>query len=341
MKKYTGWAFVLCLIVIVTVACENQNVSDENRASESVSQSEGQATGELAGKTVTILTGGTPGVYFQLGNAMAKMYGAEMDARASVQTTRASAENIAKISQGKGELGFATADTVADAYRGEGNFTTIGAVPNIRAVASLYPNYMQIVAPKSAKIHTLQDLKGKSIVVGERGSGTEVMTKRILAAAGITYDDINADFLSFSEGIEGIKNGITDAAFFSSGYPNSGITELAANYEVEIIPVPKELIEELKKEHPAFDMGTIPANTYKGVTEDRETVIVNSLLITNKDLPEEEVYELTKTLFDNLEGLRNVHSSAKEIELEKAARKLPLPLHPGAEKYYNEKGVLN
>lgn len=115
---------------------------------------------------------------------------------------------------------------------------------------------------------------------------------------------------------------------------------LAATYEVEIIPVPKELTEELKKKYPAFNIGTIPANTYKGVKEDRETVMVNSLLITNKDMPEEEVYKLTKTLFDNLEDLRKAHSSANKIELVKSAQKLPLPLHPGAEKYYKEKDVL-
>jgi TRAP transporter TAXI family solute receptor len=319
---------------------QNQNVSDENGVSESEFQSKGQDTGELTGKIVTILTGGTPGVYFQLGHALAKIYGEELDARASVQTTRASSENIVKISQKKAELGFATADTVTDAYMGEGNFAKVGAVTNIRAVASLYPNYMQIVTPKSAKVRTLQDLKGKDIAVGELGSGTEIMAKHILEAAGITYDDINENYLSFSEGIESIKNGTTDVAFLSSGYPNSGIIELAANKEVEMIPVPKELTGELKKKHPAFDYGTIPANTYKGVTEDRETVMVNSLLITNKNMPEEEVYEMTKTLFDNLEDLRKSHSSAKHIELEKAVQKLPLPLHPGAEKYYKEKGVL-
>ncbi|MBD1383248.1 TAXI family TRAP transporter solute-binding subunit [Metabacillus arenae] len=334
MKKYTGLAFVLCLLLIVSVGCRNQASSDEE--SESGSEYEGQVTE----KPLTILTGGTSGIYFQIGNAIAKIYGEKLDAQASVQTTGASAENTVKISQKKAELGFAMADIVADAYSGEGNFAKAGALSNVRAVASLYPNYMQIVAPKSVKVHTLQDLKGKDIAIGEMGSGTEIMAKRILDAVGITYDEINADFLSFSESIESIKNGTTDVAFLSSGYPNLDIMELAITDEVEIIPVPKELIEELKKKYPTFDIGTIPANTYNGVKEDRETVMVNSLLITNKDMPEEEVYELTKTLFDNLEDLRNAHSSAKKIELEKATQKLPLPLHRGAEKYYKEKGVL-
>ncbi|MBM7649476.1 TRAP transporter TAXI family solute receptor [Bacillus ectoiniformans] len=295
----------------------------------------------MADKPVTILTGGTSGIYFQLGNAMAKVYGEKLGAQTSAQTTGASAENSAKISRGKAEIGFAMADTVADAYSGEGNFVKSGALSNLRAVASLYPNYMQIVAPKSAGVRTLEDLKGKDLAVGALGSGTEIMARRILEEAGLTYDDVDADFLSFSEGIEGIKNGTTDVAFLSSGYPNSGIMELAASDEVEIIPVPQELTEKLQKKYPAFEVGSIPADTYKGVKTDRETVMVNNLLITNKDLPEEDIYILTKTLFENQKDLENAHSSAKKIKLEEAAKKLPLPLHPGAEKYYKEKGVLD
>lgn len=339
MKKYTSLAFVLCLLLIMNVACRNQASSDEESAKDS--KSEAQTHGELAGKPVTILTGGTSGVYFQLGQALAQIYGEKLDAKASVQTTGASEENINKISQNQAELGFAVVVAVADAYNGEGNFAKDGALSNVRAVASLYPNYMQIVALKSAKIQTLQDLKGKSIAIGEMASGTEMMAKHILNAAGITYADLNVNYLSFAEGIEGIKNGTIDVAFLSSGYPNLGIMELAATNEVEMIQVPKELTEKLKKNDSAFDSGIIPANTYKGVKENRETVMVNNLLITNEEMLEEEVYELTKILFNHLENLRNAHSSAKNIQLEKAIQNLPVPLHPGAEKYYKEKGVLN
>lgn len=339
MKKYTSLAFVLCLLLIVNAACRNQASSDEKSGTDSNYEEQGH--GELAGKPVTILTGGTTGVYFQLGQALAQIYGEQLDAKASVQTTGASEENINKISHNQAELGFAVVTAVADAYNGEGDFTEYGALSNVRAVASLYPNYMQIVALKSANIQTLQDLKGKNIAIGEMASGTEMMAKHILNAAGITYADLNVNYLSFAEGIEGIKNGAIDVAFFSSGYPNWGMMELAATNEVEMIQVPKELTENLKKKDPAFDHGIIPANTYKGVKEDKETVIVNNLLITNEEMLEEEVYQLTKTLFDQLEHLRNTHSSAQNIQLEKATQNLPVPLHPGAEKYYKEKGVLN
>ena len=333
MKQRTGFILLLITVLIMMSACSDSSSSKEEKA-------EGKAAGPLSGQPVTILTGGTSGIYFQLGNALAKIYGEELGAQTSAQTTGASAENTAKLSRKKAELGFAMADTVTDAYMGEGNFAKVGALSNVRAVASLYPNYMQIVAPKKLGIKTLKDLKGKDLAVGALGSGTEIMAKRILEEAGITYDDVNADFLSFSEGIEGIKNGTTDVAFLSSGYPNSGIMELAATDEVEIIPVPKKITESLQKNYPAFEVGSIPANTYKGVKKDRETVKVNNLLITHKDLPDEEVYLLTKTLFENLDQLQNAHSSAKHIKLEKAAEKLPLPLHPGAEKYFKEQDAL-
>ncbi|MFK2826252.1 TAXI family TRAP transporter solute-binding subunit [Bacillus sp. B190/17] len=333
MKKRTGFIFILSLLLMMMSACGNS-------ASTSGEQEEGKADGPLAGQPVTILTGGTSGIYFQLGNALAKIYSEELGAQTSAQTTGASAENTAKLSRKKAELGFAMADTVTDAYTGAGNFAKVGALSNVRAIASLYPNYMQIVAPKKLGIKTLEDLKGKDLAVGALGSGTEIMAKRILEEAGITYDDVNADFLSFSEGIEGIKNGTTDVAFLSSGYPNSGIMELAATDEVEIIAVPKEITESLQKKYPAFEVDSIPANTYKGVKKDTETVKVNNLLITHQDLSNEEAYLLTKTLFENLDDLQNAHSSAKHIDLEKAALKLPLPLHPGAERYFKEQGVL-
>ncbi|WP_203364498.1 TAXI family TRAP transporter solute-binding subunit [Bacillus sp. REN10] len=338
MKKYTALILLIISILTFTTACGNSSSSEQENENDSKNKT--QAEGALSGEPVTILTGGTSGVYFQLGNALAKVYGDELGAQASAQTTGASAENTMKISKQKAELGLAMADTVSDAYKGEGNFVRSGALSNVRAIASLYPNYMQIVAPKESGIRTLEDLKGKDVAVGALGSGTEIVAKRILQEAGITYDDMNADFLSFSEGIEGIKNGTTDAAFLSSGYPNSGIMELAATDEVEIIPVPKELTEKLQKKYPAFKVGAIPANTYKGVKKDRETVLVNNLMITHKDLSEEKVYLLTKTMFESLDDLRNAHNAAKQIELEKAMEELPLPLHPGAEKYYKEKGMI-
>lgn len=331
------WVFVLLIAIVLLIAACGKS----EQVNESGDIGGGKGDYYFSDKPLTILTGGTSGVYYQMGNAMAKMYGETLGAHTSAQTTSASAENTAKVSRGKAELGFAMADTVADAYNGQGNFEKFGAIKNIRAVASLYPNFMQIVTTKSTGIESLEDLRGKSLAVGALGSGTEIMAKRILEGVGLTYNDVKADFLSFSEGIEGIKNGTTDVAFLSSGYPNSGIMELAATDDVQIIPVSEELTLKLKEKYPAFEIGTIPAATYKGIEQEIPTVKVSNLLVTNVDMDDAAVYELTKTLFENLDDLKRAHSSADQIKIEEAAIQLPLPLHPGAEKYYKEQGIIN
>lgn len=327
--------FIFMITALLVSGCgKSKQVNESNNIGE------GKGNYYFSGKPLTILTGGTSGVYYQMGNAMAKLYGEKIGAQASAQTTGASAENTAKVSRGKAEIGFAMADTVADAYNGQGNFEKFGAIKNIRAVASLYPNFMQIVTTKSTGIKSLEDLRGKSLAVGALGSGTEIMAKRILEGVGLTYNDVKADFLSFAEGIEGIKNGTTDVAFLSSGYPNSGIMELAATDDVQIIPIPEDLTMKLKDKYPAFEIGTIPGATYKGIENELPTVQVSNLLVTNKDMDDKAIYELTKTLFENLDDLKRAHSSAEQIKVEEAASQLPLPLHPGAEKYYKEKGVI-
>ncbi|WP_164985301.1 TAXI family TRAP transporter solute-binding subunit [Ammoniphilus sp. CFH 90114] len=342
MRKMTMILLAASLSGSLLTGCGADTASNAQPAkNESVEQvSADTEKSALEGKTVTILTGGTSGVYFQLGNAMAKIYSEKSGAKASSQTTGASAENAAKIAQKKAEIAFAMADTVSDAYNGAGNFAASGALSNLRGVTGLYANYMQIVTTKDTGISSLEDLKGKRLAVGAMGSGTEIMAKRVLESSGITYDDVNEDFLSFAEGIEGIKNGTMDAAFLSSGYPNSGIMELATTKDIVIIPVPADITAKMKEASPAFTTGKIPAGTYKGIDQEIETTIVKNLLITHSDMSDEEVYQLTKDFYENMDTLKSTHSSANEILLEGATDGMPLPLHPGAEKFFKEKGVM-
>ncbi len=342
--KYLAVFLSIVMILSLVTACSNQTAKQPtNNNSSSTSQANQEKPKEESatkGQVITILTGGTSGVYFPLGNMLAKIYTDKLGAQASAQTTGASAENASKISQKIAEVGFAMGDTIADAYNGTGKYKDTGGLKNLRAIASLYPNYMQIVATKKSGIKTLQDLKGKHVAVGAPGSGTEIMANRVLKAVGLTYDDINEDFLSFSEGVDGMKNGTIDAVVFSSGIPNAGIMELTTTEEVVILPIEQSVVTEIQKEFPAFASDIIPKNTYKGVDIDVPTAIVNNILITHADLSEQFVYELTKALFENLGDLQATHNAAKSISIEKATKGLPLPLHPGAEKYYKEKGVL-
>lgn len=348
LKKFFSLSLIAFLIVGIVTGCSSSSNTTSNDGSGSSGGStsdEGSSSSgsnnPVEGQVMTILTGGTSGVYFPLGNALAKIYNEKLAASASAQTTGASAVNSAKIAQKKAELAFAMADTVSDAYNGVGKFEQTGALDNLRAVSGLYTNYMQLVAPKSSGIDSIEDLKGKRVAVGAPGSGTEIMAKRVLKAADITYEDIDEDFLSFKEGVEGIKNGVIDAAFLVSGLPNAGIMELSTTENVVLVKVPESIVKKLKEIYPAFISATIPGGTYEGIKKDIETAAVKNLLITHKDMSEEAVYTLTKTLYKNIEELRATHNAANGIKPEEATKGLPIPLHPGAEKFYKEKGVLN
>lgn len=344
-KLYSFFLVIMAAVLVIAGCAEGEQTSgDAPEGSGSDGGSEGAETSgdsALSGEVVTILTGGTSGVYFPLGNALAKIYDEQLGAQASSQTTGASAENASKIAQQNAEIAFAMADTVADAYNGEETFEDVGALDNLRAVGALYSNIMQIVVPQDSGIESVTDLAGKRVAVGAPGSGTEIMAKRVLAAAGITYDDINEDYLSFKEGVEGIQNGVIDAAFLVSGIPNAGIMELTTTDDVTLLPVSEEIVDELQSVFPAHFSEVIPAGTYDGIDEEIETAGVKNVLITHADLSDEIVYAMTKTFYENLEALGDAHNSAKLINLEEATEGLPLPLHPGAEAYFEEEGVLN
>jgi len=290
----------------------------------------------LKGQYITILTGGSSGVYFPLGGTMAKVFQEKLGATATSQSTAASAENAKKLNQKKAEVGFLMADTAGDAYEGVDSFAESGAQENLRSIAALYPNYLQMVTTKDTGIKTIEELKGKKLAVGAPGSGTEISARRVLDAYGMNYDDVEEDFLSFAEGVEGMKNGTVDAVVISSGLPNAGVLELATTKEVVLLEISEDKVKKMAEKYPSFFATPVPKGTYDGQEEDVTTVGVNNVLLTHKDVPEETVYLMTKTFFENLQAFKDTHNAAKDISIDKAKQGLPAPLHPGAEKYYNE-----
>jgi TRAP transporter TAXI family solute receptor len=287
---------------------------------------------------VTIATGGSSGAYYALGGTVANLLNENIDnMNASVQSTGASAVNSTLISQGKAELAFAMNDVVNYAYTGTETFADKEAMDSIRGVAALYPNFVQLITLEDTGVNEVADLNGKRVGVGAPGSGTEVNARQILAAHGMSYDDVDEDFLSYAEAVEQLKNGAVDAAFLTSGIPNSAIMDLATTKDVKIVPIRKDAVEGLGADYPFYTSEVIPAGTYDN-TEDVETAAVTTLLVTSADLSEEMVYEMTKTIFENLEALGQTHSSGKKISLEKVRIGMPIPLHPGAEKYFTEQG---
>ncbi len=288
---------------------------------------------------INILTGGTSGVYYPLGNALSAIYAKAMpDTRVTVQATKASVENLNLLQAGRGEVAFTLGDSLSFAARGDEEMGFPKPLDKLRTLAAIYPNYIQIVASRDSGIKTLADLKGKRVSVGAPKSGTEVNARTVFAAAGLTYDDMSVQYLPFGESVELMKNRQLDATLQSAGLGVASIRDLASSVPITVVSVPDALVAKI--DDPAFIAATIPAGTYDGQTEAVPTVAINNYLVTREGLADDEVYALTRGMFDNLDDMVAAHSAAKAISLEKAAQKPPVPLHPGAERYYREKGVL-
>ncbi len=288
---------------------------------------------------INILTGGTSGVYYPLGSALTKIYGDNIkDSKVQVQVTKASVENLVLLQEGKGEIAFVLGDSAKDAWDGKEDAGFKTKLDKLRIIGAIYPNYIQIVASKSSNIKTLADLKGKGLSVGAAKSGTELNSRAILSAAGLSYKDLGkVEYLPFAESIELIKNRQLDATLQSAGLGVASLKDLANSLDVTVVSVPEAVV---KKMGAPFMSGKIPANTYKGQTEDVSTAAVVNYLVTRKDVSDATAYQMTKLFYENLPALVAAHSAAKDINLKDAAKNPPLPLHPGAIKYYKEKGLI-
>ncbi len=293
---------------------------------------------QAADTFVNVLTGGTSGVYYPLGVALSKVYGDKIPgARPSVQATKASVENLVLLNDGKGEIAFTLGDSLDFAWKGEAEAGFKAKLDKLRGIAAIYPNFVQIVASKDSGIKTLADLKGKRLSVGAPKSGTELNARAILGAAGISYKDLGkVEYLPFAESVDLMKNRQLDATLQSAGLGVASIRDLASSVDVVIVEVPAEVVQKIGA---PYVETTIPAGTYKGQTADVKTAGVVNYLVTRASLPDDLVYAMTKETFENLPQLQAAHAAAKDIKLETAAKGLPVPLHPGAEKYFKEKGV--
>lgn len=292
-----------------------------------------------AAEFINVLTGGTSGVYYPLGAALSNIYGTKIEgARTQVQATKASVENLNLLQQGKGEIGFALGDSVKLAWEGDADAGFKAPLDKLRGIAAIYPNYIQVVAAKEAGIASLADMKGKSLSVGAAKSGTELNARAIFAAAGMSYEDLaKTEYLPFAESVELMKNRQLNATLQSAGLGVSSIKDLATSVEIQVVAVPEEVVTKLGAPYIA---ATIPAGTYKGQDADVPTVAVVNFLITHSDVSDETAYQMTKQLFENLPEMEAAHNAASQIKLENALTGMPVPLHPGAERYYKEKGLL-
>jgi TRAP transporter TAXI family solute receptor len=294
----------------------------------------------LAQTKITIGTGGTGGVYYPYGGTMAEIISKFVPGvTATAEVTGASVENVRLIGQKKIELGLSMNDTVYQAYKGEGKFAG-GKIDALRTVFQMYPNLYHVVTLKKYPIYKISDLKGKKVSVGAPGSGTELKTSQVLPALGIEYKDMKVYRLSFSENTTQLKDGTIEVGIWSVAPPTSSIIDLATTHEIRFIPFSKEEIEKIEKMYPYYVGSVIPKNTYKGQTEDIPTLAVWNSVVCHKDLPEDLVYKITKAIFEHKKMLVDTHKIAEFTTPEVSATKSPIPIHPGALKYYKEIKVI-
>ncbi|MDR0648887.1 MAG: TAXI family TRAP transporter solute-binding subunit [Synergistaceae bacterium] len=291
-----------------------------------------------AAKTfLSIATGGTSGTYYPIGGAIAQAVSKGTDIQATPETSNASVANVNLVATKEIEVAFVQNDITFWAYTGDVMFQS--PLPNLRAIAALYPEHVQVITAKDSKIATIDDLKGKRVGVGAPGSGVEGDVRAVLKVAGLKYSDMRTDFLDFGATTSRFKDNQIDAGFVVAGFPTASVMDLSTTKDISLIDFTPEFMDKLTKEFPYFIKSTIPANTYRGVDKDVTTPAVMAILITHDEIPEDVIYEFTKAMFANIADIHAAHAKGKEITLKTALDGLTVPLHPGAAKFYKEQGM--
>lgn len=290
---------------------------------------------------MSVATGGTSGTYYAVGGALAAAVTKDGKVQCTAETGNASVANANLIATKGIEIAFVQNDITYWAVNGQLMFQG-KPLKNIRAVASLYPEHVQMVVTKNSGIKKFTDLKGKRVGVGAPGSGVEGDVQALFKIAGLTYKDLaKADFLDFAATAGRFKDDQIDAGFVVAGYPTAALMDLTTTKDnVTLYSFDDAFLKKLNKEYPFFIASTIPANTYSGIKQAVKTPAVMAILITHADVPEADVYNFVSSMFKNLNDIKAAHAKGKEITLKGALDGLTAPLHPGAAKFYKEKGLI-
>jgi len=289
---------------------------------------------------ITIATGGTAGTYYPLGGALTDIWNKNIPKmNASAQATGAAVANVNLLKGGNVDVIFVQNDIASYAYNGTEMFKD-QAYKDLRGMVSLYNETVQLVALESSGIKSVADLKGKKVSVGAAGSGTEANARQILEAAGLTYNDIKVQYLSFAESASNLKDGNIDAAFNTAGIPTAAVQDLAVSKKMVLVPIDGQVAAKLMAKYPFYTTQVVPAGTYKDQNQNVTTVAVKSMLAVSSKLSADLVYQMLATMYDNVDRLIAAHSQGRNVKIETGLEGMSIPLHPGAEKYFKEKGVL-
>ena len=296
------------------------------------------ACGESTGSKMTMGTGGTSGTYYGYGGVLGQYIKNKAGINVTVVSTDGSKANIQGIDAGNYQLGTVQSDVMAYAWEGTRSFEKEGKLQTFNVVAGLYAEAVQLVT-MNPEIKSVSDLKGKAVSIGAPGSGVYFNAVDVLTAAGLTESDINAQYQSFADSADALKDGKIDAAFIVAGPPTPAITELCTSNAAYLVPIDGDIADKLMESCPFYTVHTVPAGTYAGQTEDVDTVTVKATLIVSADASEDDVYKLTAAIFDNKDAITAENAKGSELSLENATSGMTVPFHPGAAKYFAEKGV--
>ena len=289
--------------------------------------------------TMTMGTGSPSGTYYAYGGVLSQYITNNAGVTANAVSTQGSKDNIQGIDAGDYQLGTVQSDVMHYAWNGTRSFETDGKIDTFRTVAGLYAEAVQLVTV-NPEIKSVADLKGKKVSIGAAGSGVYFNAIDVLTAAGLTENDIKPQYQNFDDSADALKDGKIDAAFIVAGAPTNAITELSmTNGNVRIVPIDGDIATKLMNDNTFYSVYKIPANTYKNQTEEVTTVTVKATLIVDANASEDDVYNLTAAIFDNMEDIAKENAKGAELSLENATEGLTVPFHAGAAKYFKEKGI--
>ena len=287
---------------------------------------------------MTMGTGGTAGTYYGYGGVLGQYIKNKAGINVTVVSTDGSKANIQGIDAGNYQLGTVQSDVMAYAWEGSRAFETEGKLDSFRVVAGLYAESVQLITMDKS-IKTVADLKGKAVSIGAPGSGVYFNAIDVLNAAGLTEKDIKPQYQSFADSTDALKDGKIDAAFIVAGAPTPAITELCTTNEAYLVPIDGDVAAKLMKDCPFYTEYLVPAKTYPGQDKDVKTVTVKATLIVSASASEEDVYNLTAAIFDNIDAITKETAKGAELSLENATSGMTVPFHKGAAKYFAEKNI--
>ncbi|MGN1015609.1 MAG: TAXI family TRAP transporter solute-binding subunit [Faecousia sp.] len=316
MKMKKMLAMVLALVMVMSLA----------------------ACGAGGATKMTMGTGGTSGTYYAFGGVLGQYIKNKAGIDVTVVSTDGSKANIESIDSGDYQLGTVQSDVMAYAWAGSRSFEANGKINSFRVVAGLYAEAVQLVT-MNPDIKSVADLAGKSVSIGAPGSGVYFNAMDVLAAAGLTENDIKPQYQSFADSTDALKDGKIDAAFIVAGAPTAAITELCTTNSAYLVPIDGDIAAKLMADNSFYTSYSIPAGTYPGQDADVVTVTVKATLIVSADAKDDDVYNLTKAIFDNVDAIAAENGKGKELSVENATSGMAAPFHPGAAKYFAEKGV--